>query len=60
MSLKPFSLKGQQPLDFSGGPSVATRRVNQQPQIGGIDRLEEKKLKGQFSYERMMYRFPSF
>jgi hypothetical protein len=57
---KQFLLKGQKPLDFVGSLGVATRRVNQQPKIAGIDRLEEEKLKGQFSYERMMYRFPSF
>ena len=60
MSLKPFRLQGQKPLDFIDGPRVATRRVNQKPKIAGIDRLEEEKIKGQFSYERMMHRFPSF
>jgi hypothetical protein len=55
-----FRRKGQKPLDFFGGPRVATRRVNHQPMIGGIDRLEDEKLKGQFSYERMMQRFLSF
>ena len=56
----PFRLEGQKPLDFIGCPGVAARRVNKQPKIGGIDHLEPEKIKGQFSDERMMHRFPSF
>jgi hypothetical protein len=56
----PLLLKGEKPLDFLGGPGIATRRVNQESQVAGIDRLEQEKIKGQFSYKRMMYRFPSF
>src|SRR5215216_5334883 len=52
-------LTGQKLLDFIGGSRVATRRVNQQSQIVGIDRLQPEKIKAQFSGTRMMHRFPS-
>ncbi len=50
----------QKPLDCIGSSRVATRRVNQQSQIAGIDRLEPEKIKGQFSCARVMHRFLSF
>jgi len=34
---------------FFGDPGVAARRVNQQSQIGGIDRLQPEKIKTLFS-----------
>jgi hypothetical protein len=56
----PFRLKGQKPLDFVGRPRIAPRRVNDNPKIGGIARLELEKRKGEFSDERMMHRFAPF
>ncbi|GHO68305.1 hypothetical protein KSC_071970 [Ktedonobacter sp. SOSP1-52] len=56
----PLFLKGEKPLDFLGGPGIATGRVNQESQMLRIDRLEQEKIKGQFSYKRMAYGFPSF